>query len=66
MDFQISHFNYNKMFPILNRKTEIPFAVRNNLYLNFHERGGGEEAEFLSNMNFVLSHRLRVHILTPV
>lgn len=66
MDFQISHFYYNKMFPILNRKTEIPFAVRNNLYLNCHERGGGEEAEFLSKMNFVLSHRLRVHILTPV
>ena len=39
MDFQISNF-YNKMFTILNSRTEVPFAVWNNLYLNCHERGG--------------------------
>ena len=39
MDFQNSNF-YNKMFTILNSRTEVPFAVWNNLYLNCHERGG--------------------------
>ena len=60
MDFQISNF-YNKMFTILNSRTEVPFAVWNNLYLNCHERGGDREGpEFLSKMNFVISHGLRV------